>query len=66
MTSHSSNIAWRIPWTEPWQTTIQRVGQSQMRLRDFLAHTQDKKNIFPALVPEGFVGLHRTDQLQLL
>ena len=30
MTSHSSILAWRIPWTEePWQTTVHRVAKSQ-------------------------------------
>ena len=36
MAIHSSNIAWKIPWTEePGQATIHGVAKSQTRLSDF-------------------------------
>ena len=36
MATHSSTLAWRIPWTEePWWATVHRVVKSQTRLRDF-------------------------------
>ena len=28
MVSHSSVLAWRIPWTERWRATVQRVAES--------------------------------------
>ena len=41
MASHSSILAWRIPWTEepggvPWteEYTVHGVAKSQIRLRD--------------------------------
>ena len=27
--THSSILAWRIPWTGTWQVTVHRVSQSQ-------------------------------------
>ena len=34
MATHSSILAWRIPWTEePWRTTVHRVIQSQIWLK---------------------------------
>ena len=27
--THSSILAWRIPWTGAWQVTVHRVSQSQ-------------------------------------
>ena len=27
MATHSSILAWRIPWTGPWQVTIHRVAK---------------------------------------
>ena len=34
MATHSSVLAWRIPWTEePWWAAIYGVAQSQTRLK---------------------------------
>ena len=35
--THSSILAWRIPWTEEW-TTVHGVAKSQTRLSDFHFH----------------------------
>ena len=32
MATHSSVLAWRIPWTGSWQATIHGVAKSQTRL----------------------------------
>ena len=35
MTTHSSILAWRIPWTkEPGGATVHGVTKSQMRLKE--------------------------------
>ena len=36
MATHSSILAWRIPWTEPvaWWATVHRVAKSWTRLSD--------------------------------
>ena len=36
MATHSSILAWRIPWTEEpaWRTTVHRVTKSQIPLSD--------------------------------
>ena len=35
MATHSSILAWRIPWTEkPWQATVRAVTKSQTQLSD--------------------------------
>ena len=35
MATHSSILAWRIPWTEePWRPTIHDVAKHQTRLSD--------------------------------
>ena len=34
MATHSSILAWKIPWTEPW-ATVHGVAKSQTRLSDF-------------------------------
>ena len=42
MTTHSSILAWEIPWTEePWQATIYMVTKRQARLS---MHTHILKN----------------------
>ena len=28
MSTHSSILAWRMPWTEAWRATVQRVTKS--------------------------------------
>jgi len=35
MASHSSTLAWRIPWTEELGAAVHGVAQSCTRLRDF-------------------------------
>ena len=36
MATHSSILAWRIPWTEvAWQVTVHGVAKSWTRLRDW-------------------------------
>ena len=36
MATHSSVLAWRIPWTEDtWQATVHGVAESQTQLSDF-------------------------------
>ena len=36
MASHSSTLAWKIPWTEePWQAAVHGVAKSWTRLSDF-------------------------------
>ena len=32
--THSSILAWRIPWTETWQATVHRVTKSWTPLID--------------------------------
>ena len=33
MATHSSILAWRTPWTEPWQATVYRVAKSRIQLK---------------------------------
>ena len=41
MATHSSTLAWRIPWTEePGRATVHGVAKSQTQLSDF--HTMKK------------------------
>ena len=41
MTTHSSMLAWRIPWTtlvrdrEAWRVAVHRIATSRTRLNDF-------------------------------
>ena len=35
MATHSSTLAWKIPWMEAWQATVQGVAKRQTRLSDF-------------------------------
>ena len=35
MATHSSTLAWRIPWTDSWWATVHGVIKSQTRLSDF-------------------------------
>ena len=32
--THSSILAWGIPWTGVWEATVHRVAKSKIRLRD--------------------------------
>ena len=34
MATHSSILAWEIPWTEVWQATVQGVAKSRTQLSD--------------------------------
>ena len=39
MATHSSILAWKIPWTEePWQAAVHGVAESWARLSDFTFH----------------------------
>ena len=35
MATHSSILAWRIPWTEPWQPTVHGITKSWAQLSNF-------------------------------
>ena len=42
MATHSSVLAWRIPWTEePAGATVQRVTKSQTQLKRLGAYTKE-------------------------
>ena len=42
MATHSSALAWRIPWTEePGRATVHGVTKSQSRLSDSAQHRHD-------------------------
>ena len=64
MATHSSVLAWRIPWTED-PGGLQSVGSQESDTPEQLNHhPSNKKDIFfGVLVLEGLVGLHRTVQL---
>ena len=38
MATHSSILAWRIPWTGAWWSTVHGVTKSQTRLSDYNFH----------------------------
>ena len=38
MATHSSILAWRIPWTEAWQATVHRVANSQTWWKQLSMH----------------------------
>ena len=41
MATHSSILAWRIPWTvEPGWTMVHRVAKSQTQLKQLSTHTE--------------------------
>ena len=52
MTTHSSILAWKIPWTEePGQATVRGVAQWRTRLSDKHAHNLAKVILrFPVLL----------------
>ena len=35
MATHSSILAWKIPWTEAWWAAVHGVAKSRTRLSDF-------------------------------
>ena len=39
MATHSSILAWKIPWTGAWRATVHGITKSQMQLS---THTQHK------------------------
>ena len=44
MVTHSSTLAWKIPWTEkPGRLTVHGVAKSQTRLSDFTPSLKKKK-----------------------
>ena len=46
MATHSSILAWRIPWTEgAWQATVHRVIKSETRLKWLSTRTLKKQDI---------------------
>ena len=47
MATQSSNLAWRIPWTEE-SGRLQSIGlQSQMLLKRFRVHTHTHTHTYP-------------------
>ena len=45
MTTHSSILAWRIPWTESLQATVHRVTKSQTQLKQLSMHKMPKHSV---------------------
>ena len=44
MATLSSILAWRIPWTEPWQATVHRVTKNQSLSRVNGTHNRSNDN----------------------
>ena len=66
MAPHSSTLAWKIPWMEG-HGSLQSLGSQRVRHNWATSlHFIMKGYLFWVLVLEGFVGLHRTLELQLL
>ena len=66
MATHSSTLAWKIPWVEG-HGSLQSLGSQRVRHNWATSlHFIMKGNLFWVLVLEGLIGLHRTLQLQLL
>ena len=40
MASHSSIVAWKIPWTGVWQSIVHMVAKNQTRLKQLSMHTR--------------------------
>ena len=52
MATHSSILAWRIPWTEePWRAAVYGVAKSRTRLKQPSMHT---RILFQILFHYGF------------
>ena len=48
METHSSILAWRIPWTEePWRATVHRVAKSRTLLKRLSTHMHAWMHIHP-------------------
>ena len=50
MATHSSILAWRIPWTEKpgWHTTIHRIAKSQTQIEATL-HARTYSNAYDSI-----------------
>ena len=47
MATHSSILAWRIPWTEkPDRLTVHKVSVSQTQLKQFGKHTHVHTDLY--------------------
>ena len=53
MTTHSSILAWRIPWTEEW-AAIHGVAKNQIRLNDKHTH----KHVSKVSRIQSFTSIH--------
>jgi len=49
MATHSSTLAWKIPWTEDpaWKATVHRVAKSWTRLSNFTFTFFTKRRLEP-------------------
>ena len=57
MATHSSILAWRIPWTEGW-AMVQRVAKSQTRLKwPSIAHMQGISKVFQYMKINWYIPL---------
>ena len=45
MATHSSILAWRIPWTESWWATVHGVAKSQTHLSETENHWTDLSSV---------------------
>ena len=50
MTTHSSILAWRIPWMGAWQATVHGVAKSQIRLKQPSTATTLLFSVLPLIV----------------
>ena len=50
MATHSSTLAWKIPWTE--EATVHGVSKSRTRLSDFTMYFTKYKRYFSPLFSE--------------
>ena len=53
MATHSSILAWRIPWTGTWQATVYRVAQSQTDWSNLACTHADKSQLGLSSVLKG-------------
>ena len=45
MATHSSILAWRIPWPGAWWATVHRVAKSRAQLKRLSMHTKDEEHL---------------------
>ena len=50
MATHSSVLAWRIPWMGAWQATVHGVAKSQIRLKQPSTATTLLFSVLPLIV----------------